>query len=180
MTKSVIGTEENPVQFSYVNASKAVSVNGGDPKFSVSVIISKSDQKTIDELKQVIQKTAEEYKHLFGGKIPPNLKTPLRDGDTDRPDDEAYRNAYFINANSKLQPSVVDRNMQPIIDPSAFYSGCYGRVSINFYGYNVNGNRGIAAGLQNIMKTADGEPLGGRSSAEADFGAPAQKNDFLS
>lgn len=64
------------------------------------------------------------------------------------------------------------------MDQSEFYSGCYGRVSLTFYGFNVNGNKGIAAGLQNIMKTDDGEPLGGRSRAEDDF-ADEEGDDIL-
>jgi len=169
MVKVVLGTKESPVRFSYANVHQAVSVNGSDPKFSVSVIIPKSDKKTIKKINDVIQQAIQENKDKFGGKIPSNLKTPLRDGDADRPDDEAYADSYFINANSKIKPGIVDADLSPIMDQSEFYSGCYGRVSLTFYGFNVNGNKGIAAGLQNIMKTSDGEPLGGRSSAEDDF-----------
>ena len=111
--------------------------------------------------------------------MPSNLKTPLRDGDVDREDDEAYADSYFINANSKIKPGIVDADLEPIMDQSEFYSGCYGRVSLTFYAFNVNGNRGIAAGLQNIMKTDDGEPLGGRSSAEADFSDDSDDDDIL-
>lgn len=99
------------------------------------------------------------------------MKSPLRDGDVERPEDEAYAGHYFINANSKLKPGVVDANLNEIIDPAEFYSGCYGRASITFYAYNVNGNKGIACGLQNLQKLKDGEPLGGsRASAASDFG----------
>ena len=115
----------------------------------------------------------------FGGKIPANLKTPLRDGDIDRPDDPAYENSYFINTNSKDAPQIVDGRLQPILDRSEVYSGCYGKVSINFYAFNVNGNRGIAAGLGNVQKLRDGEPLGGRSRAEDDF-EMEDDDDFMS
>ncbi|QGG47325.1 DUF2815 family protein [Heliorestis convoluta] len=169
MNKIVIGTKENPVRFSYANVHQPVSVNGSDLKYSVSIIIPKSDKKTIKKVNDAIQKVKQENKDKFGGKIPANLKTPLRDGDVDREGDEAYANAYFINANSKIKPGIVDADLNPILDQSEFYSGCFGRVSITLYPFNVNGNRGIAAGLQNIMKTEDGEPLGGRSSAENDF-----------
>ncbi len=170
MIKITIGTKENPIRFSYANVHQAVSVNGGDPKFSASIIIPKSDKKTIKKINDAIQKAIEENKDKFGGKIPSNLKTPMRDGDVDREDDEAYADSYFINANSKLKPGIVDADLNPIMDQSEFYSGCYGRVSLTFYGFNVNGNRGIAAGLQNVMKTKDGEAMGGRSTAEDDFG----------
>lgn len=115
----------------------------------------------------------------WGGKIPPNLKLPLRDGDIDRPEDEAYANSFFLNANSRQAPQVVDRHVQPILDQNEVYSGCYGAISVTFYGYNSNGNRGIAAGLGNIQKLRDGEPLGGRTNAADDFES-ADDDDFLS
>ena len=179
MVKITIGTKENPVRFSYANVYQPVSVNGSDLKYSVSIIIPKSDKKTIKKIKDAIQKATQENKDKFGGKIPNGLKTPLRDGDVDREDDEAYANSNFINAKSKIKPGLVDGDLNPIIDPTEFYSGCYGRVSLTFYAFNVNGNKGIAAGLQNIMKTADGEPLGGRSSAEDDFADDSDDDDIL-
>ena len=97
------------------------------------------------------------------------IKTPLRDGDVERPDDEAYQNAYFVNANSPTAPGIVDADRQPIIDTSEVYSGVYGRASITFYAFNSNGNKGIACGLNNLQKIADGEPLGGKTRAEDDF-----------
>jgi hypothetical protein len=96
------------------------------------------------------------------------LKLPLRDGDTERTD-EAYRDAYFLNANSKAAPQIVDRDLNRILDRVEVYSGCYARVSLNFYAFNTNGNKGVACGLGNIQKVADGEPLGGRTDAETDF-----------
>ena len=107
------------------------------------------------------------------------IKTPLRDGDLERPDDEAYANSYFINANSAAAPGIVDADRQPIIDRSEVYSGVYGRASINFYAFNSNGNKGIACGLNNLQKIKDGEPLGGKSRAEDDFATDAE-DDFLS
>lgn len=169
MVKIILGTKENPVRFSYANVYQPVSINGSDLKYSISIIIPKSDKKAIKQVKDAIQKAINENKDKFGGKVPSNLKTPLRDGDIDREDDEAYADSYFINANSKLKPGIVDTDLNPIMDQTEFYSGCYGRVSLTFYAFNVNGNKGIAAGLQNLMKTDDGEPLGGRVSAEADF-----------
>ena len=106
------------------------------------------------------------------------LKTPLRDGDAERPDDEAYANAYFVNANSATAPGIVDADRQPILDTSEVYSGVYGRASINFYAFNSNGNKGIACGLNNLQKIRDGEPLGGKSRPEDDFAD--EDEDFLS
>ena len=109
------------------------------------------------------------------------MKMPLRDGDTDRPEDEAYGGCMFLNANSKQAPQIVDRQVQPILDQSEVYSGCYGRVSITFYAYNSNGNKGVAAGLGNVQKLRDGEPLGSRANAKDEFDAVDDgEDDFLS
>lgn len=105
------------------------------------------------------------------------LKTPLRDGDLERPDDEAYANSYFVNANSITAPGIVDIDRQQILEHSEVYSGIYGRASINFYAYNAKASKGIACGLQNVQKIRDGEPLGGHSRAEDDF--DDDFNDFL-
>ena len=175
-TKVVTGT----VRLSYANVWEPVSINGGTPKYSVSLIIPKDDKETIDKINAAIDNAIQAGVGKFGGKIPPrgSLKLPLRDGDTER-DDEAYQNAFFINANSTTPPQIVDRTVQPIFERSEVYSGCYARVSINFYAFNSNGNRGVACGLGNIQKVRDGEPLGGKTSAAQDF-TTDDSDDFLS
>lgn len=169
--------------FSYLNCWDAKSINGGAEKYSVSLIIPKSDTRTIEKIKAAIRAAYEEGQaRLKGnGKSVPALsalKTPLRDGDLERPDDEAYANSYFINANSSTRPGIVDAERNEILDHSEMYSGVKGRASINLYAYNVNGNRGIACGLNNLQKIADGTPLGGRSRAVDDFATEAE-DDFL-
>ncbi len=171
-------------RWSYANVWEAKSINGGTPKFSVSLIIPKSDTVTIAKIKAAIEAAYKEgeAKLKGNGRSVPALsvlKTPLRDGDTERPDDEAYANAYFVNANSATAPGIVDADRQPILDRSEVYSGVYGRASINFYAFNSNGNKGIACGLNNLQKIRDGEPLGGKSRAEDDF-ATEDEEDFLS
>lgn len=126
-------------------------INGGAPKYSVSLIIPKSDTATITKIKAAIQAAYEEgqIKLKGNGKTVPALsalKTPLRDGDLERPDDEAYKNSYFINANSATAPGIVDADRQPILERSEVYSGVYGRASINLYTFNSNGNNGSAGG----------------------------------
>jgi ABC-type glycerol-3-phosphate transport system substrate-binding protein len=172
-------------RWSYANVWEPKSINGGVPKFSVSLIIPKSDKKTIEAIKKAIQAAYKEGEAKLKGNsrsVPPleSIKTPLRDGDTERPDDEAYANSYFLNANSTTQPGIVDANVQPILTRSEVYSGVYGRASINFYAFNSNGNRGIACGLNNLQKIRDGEPLGSRTSAEDDFADFVEDDDFLS
>ena len=169
------------VRLSYANVWEPKSINGGAEKYSVSLIIPKSDTKTLTAIQKAIDEAIEEGRGKFGGKIPNKsaLKLPLRDGDIDRPDDEAYANCYFVNANSSTAPEIVDKARDPILNRSEVYSGVYARVSINFYAFNSNGNRGIACGLGNIQKVRDGEPLGGKTSAADDFASDYDGDDFL-
>lgn len=180
---------ENPMKvitgpdtrWSYANVWDPKSINGGAPKYSVSLIIPKSDTRTVEKIKTAIEvayKEGEAKLRGNGRSVPAlsSLKTPLRDGDTERPDDPAYANAYFVNANALTPPGIVDADLNPILTRSEVYSGVYGRASITFYAFNSSGNRGIACGLNNLQKIRDGKPLGGRASAESDF---ADEDDFL-
>lgn len=180
-TKVITGPK---TRWSYANVWDAKSINGGTPKYSVSLIIPKSDIKTVEKIQAAIQAAYEEGQSKLkgNGKSVPALsliKTPLRDGDMERPDDEAYKNSYFINANSATAPGIVDADRNPILERSEVYSGVYGRASISLYAFNSNGNRGIACGLNNLQKISDGDPLGGKSRAEDDF-ATEDDDDFLS
>ena len=168
-TKVVTGK----VRFCYVNVFEPTAMNEGDtPKYNICVLIPKSDTATIDKIEKAIEAAKEAGKAKLAdknGRIPANLKLPLRDGDEERPDDPAFEGHYFINANSMRQPSIVDRSLNPIMSRDEFYSGCYGRASINFYAFNVS-SKGIATGLNNLQKLEDGEMLAGGSTAEEDFG----------
>ncbi|MDD9148135.1 DUF2815 family protein [Sporolactobacillus sp. CQH2019] len=167
-TKVVTGK----VRFSYLHCFEAVAIQDGqDPKYSVSLLIPKSDTTTLRKIKAATDAAKKAGASKWGGKIPANLKTPLRDGDAERPDQEEYKGCYFLNASSKTKPGVVDQHLNAIIDSDDLYSGCYGRASLNFYAYNAAGNKGIAAGLNNLQKMEDGDYLGGRSKAEDDFDA---------
>lgn len=179
-TKVITGVN---TRWSYANVWQPKSINGGTPKYSISLIIPKTDTATIEKIKSAIQAAYEEGESKLkgNGKSVPALsvlKTPLRDGDIERPDDEVYANSYFVNANSPTAPGIVDADRNPILDTSEVYSGVYGRASISFYAFNSNGNRGIACGLNNLQKIKDGEPLGGRTRAEDDF-AIDDEDDFL-
>lgn len=161
-----------PCRISFANIWEPKAINGGDEKYSVSCLIPKSDKKTLARIQKAVEAAKEDGKaRKWSGKIPPNLKLPLRDGDIDRPDDENYEDCYFLNASSKDAPQVVDRKVNPVLDPMMVYSGCYCNVSVNFYAFNANGNRGVAAGLGNIQFVCDGERLSGKASADADFDA---------
>ena len=170
-------------RWSYANVWEPKAINGGTPKYSVSLIIPKDDKETIDKVNAAILAAYKEGEAKLKGNgrsVPPltAIKNPLRDGDLERPDDPAYANAYFVNANSATAPGIVDADRNEIITRSEVYSGVYGRASINFYAFNSNGNRGIACGLNNLQKFRDGEPLGGKASASSDFDTD-DNDDFL-
>jgi len=149
------------VRLSYAHLFTPTTAPGSDKaKYSVSIIIDKNDKATLDKINAAIEKAKQVgVVSKWGGKLPKNLKLPLRDGDTDR-DDTAYANSFFFNCSSERQPAVVDRGLNAILDPNEVYSGCYARVNVNFYPYDSNGNRGVAVGLNSVQKVSDGEMLG--------------------
>lgn len=171
-------------RWSYANVWEPKAIDGGTPKYSVSLIIPKSDTRTVAKIRAAIEAAYQEGQSKLKGSgksVPPlaAIRNPLRDGDIERPDDPAYANAYFINANSATAPGIVDADRNPVLTRSSVYSGVYGRASINLYAFNSNGNKGIACGLNNLQKIRDGEPLGGKSSAASDFATDVD-DDFLS
>lgn len=176
-TKVVTGK----VRLSYVHLFEPWSNNPeNDPKYSVVLLIPKSDKATIKKLKAA-QDAAKENgaERLFGGKIPKNLKTTLHDGDEEADLDlnPEYEGHLYMTVSSKTKPGVVDQNVQPILDSTEIYSGCFARVSINAFPYSVKGSKGISFGLNHVQKLADGDFLGGRSKAEDDFDAVDTDDD---
>lgn len=171
-------------RWSYANVWEPKAIDGGTPKYSVSLIIPKSDTRTVAKIRAAIEAAYQEGQSKLKGSgksVPPlaAIRNPLRDGDIERPDDPAYANAYFINANFATAPGIVDADRNPVLTRSSVYSGVYGRASINLYAFNSNGNKGIACGLNNLQKISDGEPLGGKSRAEDDF-STEDDDDYLS
>lgn len=158
-------------RLSYEHIWEPASIDGStEAKYSASIIIPKSDTKTIEAIKAAMEAAIQEgVKSKWSGKKPAKLKLPLRDGDEERPEDAAYANAYFINASSKRRPGVIDVTKAEVMDRDEVYSGCYCRFSLNLYPFSAKGNNGVAAGLNNIQKVAEGEPLGGWTRAEDDF-----------
>lgn len=166
------------VRLSYTHIFEPQSIDGGDEKYSTAILIPKSDKETLRKIKAAIDAAVEQGKSKWNGKVPANLKKPLRDGDEERPDDEAYAGHYFLNATSKNKPGIAKpigkgadgkTKFQEITDTTEVYSGCYAKVSLNFYPFDAKGNRGVAAGLNNVVKVQDGESLGGRSNVNEDF-----------
>ena len=178
VSKTKVITGKN-TRLSYFHGWEPTSINGGPERYSVSVLIPKDDKETVKAINDAVDAAIEEGIAKFGGKKPNKvaIKLPLSDGDTER-EDEAYAGHWFINANSKTAPQIVDKAVKPILDRDEVYSGCYARVSLNFYAFNSNGNKGIACGLNNLQKIRDGEPLGGKSRAADDF-ATDEDDDFL-
>lgn len=166
------------VRLSYANVWEPTPDDNGVLWYNSSILIPKDDKDTLRKIKAAVDVLKEQAKAKYGGKIPPKFHTPLRDGDEEKPDDEAYADHYFFNAKSKNRPGIAKplgrdssgkTKFQEITDSTEVYSGCYAKVSINFYLFDTKGNKGIAAGLNNIVKVQDGDFLGGRSSLNDDF-----------
>lgn len=163
---------------SYAFVHEPRETPNGEMKYQLCMIFNKDDVKL---LKPVAQAIVNACAGRFGNDIskwPKNLKCPLRDGDEER-DNAEYENTFFLNGGNKNKPGIVDRNVQPIQSEEEFYSGCYARASLSFYGYDVKGNKGVGTGLNNLMFWEDGERLDGSVKAEDDFKefADAEVND---
>ena len=147
------------------------------PKYSVMLLIPKSDTATMKKLKAAEQEAIEKgIATTWGGKKPKKINSVLKDGDDDAEEYPERAGHYVMSVRSLTRPQVVDASVQPILDASEIYSGVYGRVSINAFAYSHAGNNGVGFGLNNVQKTADGESLAGGTTAEEDF--DALDNDF--
>lgn len=164
MSKKVV---TGKVRGSYVNIFRPrMNDMSGKDEYSMTILIPKDDKTTIAKINAAID---EARKEKFGDKTPAKFRPPLRDGDEERPEDEAYKGHFFLNLKSQNQPGIVDKDRQEVLDNKEFISGDYCRVSMNAYGYDVNGNKGVAFGLGNVQILAKGQPLTGRARAEDDF-----------
>lgn len=186
-TKVVTGK----VRFSYVHVFEPQQRNNDEkPKYSVTLLIPKSAEVTVKKIVEAIAEAAAQYREKNGASsLPQKPITTLHDGDGMRDDGDPYgqecRGCYVMTVSSKRKPVIVDSFRNQITDPDEIYSGCYGRASINFYGYNSHGKKGISAGLLSLQKLSDGEPLGRTGSADDfddDFRDTTQEDidDFLS
>lgn len=162
------------VRFSYAHVFEPYSNNGQDPKYSVTLLIPKTDKATLKKIKDAIEAAKKIFSDRNNGKpVPPNVKTTLHDGDGYTENGAEYgpecKGCYVINVSSNVRPVVIDAQKIPITDPTELYSGCYGRAIINFFVYNTAGRIGVSAGLNGIMKLYDGEPLAGNIITDADW-----------
>ena len=164
-TKVIFG----PCRLSYTHLfDKYTPEAGGEGKYMTNVLIPKKEKKTIEALNKAIEAAKKAgITSKWGGKEPKKLDMPLRDGD--EKEDDVYSGHLFVNAKCNTKPGVVDKNKEAITDEDEVYSGMWAYVSVTFYAYDVSGNKGIACGLNNVMKFKDDERLGGRVSADADF-----------
>lgn len=169
-----------PCRLSYTHLFAKYSPDG-DPdngKYMTSVLIPKKEKQTVKALQDAIEAAKRTGMiSKWGGKEPKKLDLPLRDGDVDKDGDEVYAGNYFVNAKAAIRPGVIGRDKAPIVDEEDVYSGMWAVVSVTFFPYDVSGNRGVAVGLNNVMKYKDDARLGGRSSAESDFAEIDMEDD---
>lgn len=173
------------VRLSYANLvtpRAAVGADGkpkGDPKYSVTILIPKTDKATLDDLVASFNAAAQKGLNTKFGGYMPELKPLIHDGDGKRNDGKPYgpecKGMWVLTASSKMKPDVVDiSNINVSLAPNDIYSGMYARVTVNFYPFNTGNNKGVGCGLGNVMKTRDGEPLGSGASAASDFAGIGQ------
>ena len=163
------------VRFSYAHVFEpSATEEGKPPKYSVAILWPKTETAITKLVEEAVAAAKEKGKtSKWGGKIPANCKTPIRDGDIDREDDPSYKGMYFMNCSSKQKPGIrVLENGQVVeaLDQQDFYSGCWGAITVNMFPYENSGNKGVAVGLNNVIKTRDDEKLAGGATAEQDFG----------
>ena len=172
-------------RLSYANlvTSKAPANNpNADPKYSVTLLIPKTDaiKAELDAARAAAADAAVNEK--WGGTRPARLESVVHDGDGLRPNGEPFgpecKGCYVVTASSKNKPYVcgID-NTNCELAPTDIYSGMYARVSINFYGYNSAGKRGVGCGLRGVMKTRDGEPLSGAVVTASEFAGVGRSVD---
>ncbi len=152
------------------------------PSYNTALLIPKSDTETLAIIRQAIENAQEQGLERKGGKKAavshPKFHNPLRDGDAERPDDEAYEGMHFVNAKSYTSPpALLNAKKERIVDETEIYSGCWGHAVIQFFAFDVSGNRGIGCGINGFMKTKDDEPLAGAGNAAHDF--DGDDDDFL-
>lgn len=165
-----------PCRARYSNLVEPHSYDGGTPKYSICAFVSKKDTGSVDSIRLACDQAA---KAKWGDDIPSDLKSPLRDGDIERPNDPSYKNTYFLNAYSQYSPTVVDRRAHPL-NPGAIGNGCYVRIVVMMVPYDYNGTKGISARLVGVQFVDRGDELCGASSAEALFDAIEDDDDLLS
>ena len=176
----VVTKRKNPVRLSYVNIFRPRVVNGSEPKYSVCIMFPKTDRELKKIFDDAIKQTAIDDADKWGGKVPPNLKGPIHDGDIDRSDKPEFAGMWYFNASNMRPPQVLDEFKNEMLDANDLYSGCWARVSVNFSGYNNSGNEGIGAYINNIMKLKDDTHLGGTSAtAEEDFADEDEDDEDL-
>ena len=161
------------VRLSFVNIFSPRAIGDSEPKYSVTLLIPKSDTATVNKIKEAFKEARENFCARNGSNaLPLNPTTTLQDGDGTRQSGDPFgpecKGHYVMTVSSNQRPIVVDLARNEILDPAEVYSGCYGRASINCFGYNSHGKKGLSAGLLAIQKVADGEPFGTVGSA-SDF-----------
>lgn len=174
-------------RLSYVHVFKPhAATPGAEEKFSTTILVPKTDVETKQKIDAAIKAATElGVSEKWNGVKPPTVPNPIWDGDGVKQNGEQFgpecKGHWVFTASAKAEypPQVVDRRVQPILDQSEIYSGCYANVAVNFFPYLFAGKKGIGAGLGNIQKIKDGESLAGTRTAEQDFAVVDDEDDAL-
>lgn len=172
------------VRLMFPNLFKPVALREGqEPKYSVMVVIPKSEKDTLKKLRDAEAEALRQgIEQKWGGKKPRNLAPSIiKDADEDgtAEDYPDRANTYYLttSAASRFKVGVVDRQKQEVMDESEVYSGAYARVSMTAFPYDAQGNRGVSFGLNNVQMLGGGERLIGGPSAEDEFDEWTEDDD---
>ena len=173
------------VRLSYAHLDKPYSNNGGEPKYSATILVPKTDPANRQKIDAAIRAATARMREKKGNSFPATPKTSVHDGDGVRPSDgqpfgDECKGCWVFTASSKTQPDCRDQYKQPLLDGSELYSGVWAHVGVTFFGYDSGSNKGIGVALDTVMKARDGEPLGGmRASADDDFADIQRSRDTI-
>lgn len=169
MKEAKVQMTTGKVRMCYVVLERPRAImEGQEPKYSIRLLIPKTDEATVGKIKSAIKAVMQKaVMEKWGGSLPDNFKNPLRDGDLEAFTSDTYSGQYFINASSRMKPLVVDADKREITHLGEVYSGCYGRAVISLYAYSTSLQSGVGCCLLGIQKLAEGERLGSFITADA-------------
>lgn len=176
-SSAAVITPPGTASYAFVWKPQASMNPGQDPKFSITMLIPKKADLTALKAAVDVAATKKFGANAVAMLRKGKLKSPFRDGDEEREDDDLYKGKIFFSARSNQKPRVVDQDLNPIEDEFEFYSGCKCRISVYAFGYDVNGNKGVSFSLNNVQKLGDGERLSGRLAPEDEFADSAKSSD---
>lgn len=154
-------------RLSYPAITRPDAVEGGEPKYGITMLFDKRDaqnprflamKKQVDDILN-----SKEFKAKYPKGVPSTFKMPFRDGDTEKPGVDGYSGVIFVAARNATRPPTYLRDNSLTMEGETFYAGCYCVALVHAYDYDKGGGRGIAFSFDGIKFMRDGQPFSGLS-----------------